>query len=132
MPPETDQPKPDFGFTDTERLLERLSHERLMVFLQDPRTAIHHIEVSTQEAGEFLYLTLSQRVGEERLFLTFWGLGFDQQRQEWLTGEWRWYPTGQLLHMLPQAIAVEDAQAFLDERLAAISPDVTNDTRSSP
>ncbi len=132
MPPETDQPKPDFGFTEAERRLERLSHERLMDFLEDPRTAIHHIEVSSQEAGEFLVLTLSQQVGAERLFLTFWGLGFDQERQEWLTRDWRWYPTGQLLHMLPQAIAVEDAQAFLDERIAAISPDVSNDTCACP
>lgn len=125
MTKETPQASSGFGFTERERLFERISDKRFKALLADERTAVHHIEVSSNNYGEFLFVTMSRPVGQDRSFLTFWGLGFHERRERWLTDEWRWYETQQFLHQIPQKIAPEDAQALIQERIDEIAPYVT-------
>lgn len=125
MSKEAPQPHDPFDFTETERLYERISHARFTAFLTDERTAVHHIEVSSNNYGEFLFVTMSHQAGQDRNFMTFWGLGFHEQRERWLIDEWRWYETYQFRQQIPQKIAPEDAQAWIQERRDEIAPHVT-------
>ncbi len=117
-------PIPDqgFGFTEREQLFERITNERLLALIADERSVVHHLEVSTNNYGEFLFLTISRPVGEAREYRTFWGAGYHEQRERWLMDEWRWYTTEQFLHTLPQKITPEDTQALIQERLEEIAP----------
>jgi hypothetical protein len=123
--PEIPQLNNEFGFTEREKLFERISDKRFKAILVDERTAVHHIEVSSNSYGQFLFVTMSRPVGQDRQFLTFWGLGFHESRERWLTEEWRWYETQQFLHQIPQKIAPEDALALIQERRDEIAPNVT-------
>jgi hypothetical protein len=125
MTPEIPQPNKAFEFSEQEELFERISHERFTSILTDERTAVHSIEVSTNNYGEFLFVTMSRPTGDDRKFLTFWGAGYHESRERWLTNEWRWYETQQFLHQIPQKIAPADAQALIQERLDEIAPYVT-------
>ncbi len=124
MSKEIPQPTDSFGLTEQERLDERISQERFTSIMTDERTAVHHIEVSANDDGEFLFVTMSQPVGEERRFLTFWGLGYHASGERRLIDEWRFYDTQQLLHQIPQRITPEDAQAWIQQRRDEIAPSI--------
>src|SRR5258708_30297303 len=109
MSKELPQPEDTFGFTEKERLYERISHERFMAIVADERTAVHHIEVSTNSYGEFLFITMSQAAGQERKFVTMWGAGFHEFRERWLTNEWPLYNTQEFPQMITQKIAPQHA-----------------------
>src|SRR5258708_33588274 len=130
MGKETTQPSEGFDFTEREQLNERISDKRFRAILADERTAVHHIEVSTNSFGEFLFVTVSQPVGQERQFVTMWGAGYHEYRERWLTNEWRWYQTQEFRQMIPQKIAPEDAQALIQARLDEIAPSVTPPAQS--
>src|SRR5258708_38023095 len=130
MTKEHPHPHDAFGFTEHERLWERINHTRFLALLADPHTTIHHIEVSTNDYGEFLFVTLSQQIGQERQFVTLWGAGYHDQRERWLIDEGGWYETQQYRQMIPQQIALEDAQALVQERLAEIAPSVSSPHQS--
>ncbi len=114
-----------FAFTEREWLDERISDERFQTLLHDEQTVVHQIEVSTNNYGEFLFVTMSRRASMDRAFVTFWGLGFHEQRERWFTGEWRFYETQQFRHQIPQKISPEDAQMLIQDRRDQIAPDVT-------
>jgi hypothetical protein len=74
-----------FGLTERERLSWRVSQERFDEFIQDERTIIHTIESSSNNYGEFLFVTTS-RVGDQgRIFMSFYGLGYHEYRERWFT-----------------------------------------------
>lgn len=97
MPVEQDQPsrypKPaeEFGLTDQERLYDRVTHTRFMTFLDEPATTIHRLDESYNNYGEYLFVTLSRPGSGQRIYITFWGLGFHEYRERWITDEWFWY-----------------------------------------
>src|SRR5258707_6581682 len=117
MGKELTQPTEGFGFTEREQHNERINDKRFRAILADERTAVHHIEVSSNNFGEFLFVTVSQSRGQERQFVTFWGAGFHEYRERWLTNEWRWYITQEVLQTIPQKISPEDARALIQARL---------------
>ncbi len=119
-----------FAFTEREWLDERVSDKRFQTLLQDEQTVVHQIEVSTNNYGEFLFVTMSRRAGTDRAFVTFWSLGFHELRERWFTGEWRFYETQQFLHKIPQQIAPADAQLLIQDRRDQITPDVTPPSQS--
>ena len=53
-------PQEPFGFTELERLYDRISHARLEAILADEQTTIHEIDVSSNAFGEFLFVTASR------------------------------------------------------------------------
>jgi hypothetical protein len=119
-----------FNFTERDHEDERISHERFLALLTDEQTNVHHIDLSTNSFGEFLFVTMSRPIGENRAYLTFWGAGYFEPRERWLTTEWRYYETQQLLHTMPQKIAPEDVQVIVQERLEEIAPYVTPEPQS--
>lgn len=119
------QPDDSFGFTDHERLFDRIGHERFMAILTSEQTAVHFVEVSANNYGEFLFVTMSRPMGDNRTYLTFWGLGFHEQRERWITDEWQWYGLQPSRQMTPQTIAREDAQTLIQARIDEIAPNVT-------
>src|SRR5260221_663093 len=102
MSPERHYPGEGFGLTEHEQLYEHINHKRFLALLTDSETNVHHIDMSTNSFGEFLFVTMSRPVGEERSFLTFWGAGLHELRERWLTNEWRFYETQQFSHQIPQ------------------------------
>jgi hypothetical protein len=130
MSQERPQASDPFDFTEQERRNERINHKRFMALLTDEQTNVHHIDLSTNSFGEFLFVTMSRPVDQERNYHTFWGLGLHEPRERWLIDEWRFYETQQLLHTMPQKIAPEDATALVQERYAEISPYATPQVQS--
>lgn len=80
-----------FSLTEHEQLFSRLSDRRLRELLFTPDTTVHSIELSSNNYGEFLFITASRPKGRGREVLTFWGLGYHEDRERWLTQEWFWY-----------------------------------------
>ncbi len=89
---QTPHPHQPFAFTERERLFDRLSHPRFEALLRDEQTTIHDVKLDTNLYGEFLFVTLSHQQAAERQALTFFGLGFHEHRERWLT-TWSWYET---------------------------------------
>jgi hypothetical protein len=80
------QPLPDgFHLSEKERLFTRVSHERFMSYVADPRTSIHDAQLSTNNYGEFLFVTMSRPTEEEREQYTFFGLGYHEPRDRWIS-----------------------------------------------
>lgn len=114
--PERPQPNDPFNFSDRERLYDRITGERLEAMLKEVETAVHKVELSTNTYGEFLFVTLSRPSNDSRLALTFWGLGYHEYRERWLTDEWNWYQTS--LHTDDETEPLEKSEALrlLQER----------------
>ena len=54
-PPQKPRPADEFGFTKQEQLFDRVSHDRFLEFLGDEATAVHRVEESYNNYGEFLF-----------------------------------------------------------------------------
>lgn len=85
------RPEDAYGLTAHEVLYDRISHERFMALIQAIETVVHQLQVSANNYGEFLFVTTSRTIGDERYRLTFWGLGYHEYRERWLSQEWFWY-----------------------------------------
>lgn len=119
-----------FGFTEEERLRWRVNQDRFKEILSYEQTKIHTIEESSNNFGEFLFVTVS-RVGERvRIYMTFYGYGFHEYRERWLTNEWFWYQTNQSPELLRQRITKDEASEILQERWDSIRPHVRLDTQT--
>ena len=68
--------KEGFIFTDHEKLYNRLNTLRFRNMINDYRTTVHSIEVSTNSFGTFLFVTASYPQKDKREYITFWGAGF--------------------------------------------------------
>lgn len=127
---DTAAPPPEgFGLTERERLFTRVSHDRFMTFLTASDTSIHNAQLSTNNYGEFVFITMSRPQAEEREQYTFFGLGYHEPRDRWITEEWFWYqarPYSQQQEELER----EAVLRLIQERQADISRDVTLHKRS--
>ena len=115
-----------FGLTRQEGLSYRVSDERLRAILDDERTTVHKIEQGENNYGDFVFVIASRPAPQGRALLTFYGLGFHEQREKWFTGEWFWYRTNPFKEVLEQSLSREEAQRVLEKRLASIMPYVTD------
>lgn len=118
-----------FGLTHKEKLFYRVKHERFMGFLTAPHTSIHDAQVSTNTYGEFLFVTASRPGSAEREQLTFFGLGYHEPRDRWITDEWFWYQTRQYLPEQKE-LEVQRVLRLIEDRQAEISTDVALHRRS--
>ena len=128
--PRPPRPEDVFGLTEKERLFDRVSHERLLEFLGDEATSIHRIEESYNNYGEYLFVTLSKASACRRVWLTFYGAGFHEHRERWITQEWFWYRNNPLPKELQQDISWEEAVEMVQERLESILPYVNQQQQS--
>ena len=120
----------EFGFTEQERLFDKVSHARFLEFLDDPKTRVHRIEESTNSFGEYLFVTVSRPGANKRIFMTFYGLGYHEYRERWITDEWNWYQSvrgGELEH---ENIPRQAAKQQVEERYREVKAYAQQDTQT--
>ena len=111
-----------FGFSEEEVNRLRIPDEKLQEILANPNTNIHSINASTNTFGEFMFLRTSKGMGQNRIRMTFYGLGYHQYRERWLYEEWFWYQSQGDMGGQREPMSLEDAQRQLEKRRNALSP----------
>jgi hypothetical protein len=125
-PPRYEPPAARFGLTEQEQLWNRVSDRRLQTLLHDPATTTHRVEISINTYGEYLFLTLSRAHLGKRMALCFWGLGYHEQREQWILDHWRYYATN--TQFLPNTTLTPDqTQAHLTARRRETDPQTTDE-----
>lgn len=118
-------PADTFGLTGKERLYSRVSDKRFQAILTDPTTVIHQVAVDNNLFGEYLFITLSRMDGEQRSALTFYGLGYHDEREQWVTEVWHWYVSQSLSRATQHQISLAEAQQQIQARREEIAPFMT-------
>lgn len=80
-----------FGLSEHEYLYSSVSDQCFHELLNRPDTIVHNLEITSNSYGEFVFVTLSRTVNGRQVWITFFGLGYHEQRERWLTDDWRWY-----------------------------------------
>jgi len=62
--------------------------------------------------------------------MTFYGLGYHEHRERWITKEWFWYQAEPFSDVLNKNISKKEAQELLKQRMEEIAPDLGQDTQS--
>ena len=116
-----------FDITEEEATSWRVSDEKLKEILATPNTSVHDIQITANDFGEFLYLTASRTNTPQRTYMVFYGLGYHQSRERWITQEWFWYQVPQSDVDTQQSLTLEEAEEQLAHRLSNImeAPDHT-------
>lgn len=125
-----ERPEDAFGFSEREQLWDRVSHNHFMQLVGDEATRIHRIELSSNTYGEFLFVTLSRKVGEGPVALTFYGAGYHEQRERWVTDTWAWYETALYGDTAQQTIERDEAIQQINERYAEIASHASENTQT--
>jgi hypothetical protein len=128
--PMPQKPYEVFGLTDKEALWWRVKDEHLKEIIFDNRTTIHRMSEASNNFGEFMFVTTSRNTPQERIGITFFGLGFLEHRERWITDEWYWYQTTIHSNMVGERITKEEAEELLKQRLDSISPYLNEDTQT--
>lgn len=119
-----------YGFSEKERLHWRVSQERFEAILQDDLTVIHKAQETSNMFGEFLFVTTSRQIEQGRVAMTFFGYGYHEYRERWITNEWYWYQANTPPDLLRQQIAKDDAVKILEGRLESIQPLMDENTQT--
>ena len=119
-----------FGISDDEVTRWRVSDERLNEILADTNTTTNKARLSSNTYGEFLFVTASKGQGTGRICMTFYGLGYHQYRERWLTEEWFWYQTSSDMVGSGDKLSIEETKEILSDRIADISPHLDEDTQT--
>lgn len=64
--------------------------------------------------------------------MTFYGLGYHEYRERWITNEWFWYQANVFPKMLEQQIPKDEADQLIQQRKEGILPYVDKGTPQSP
>ena len=128
--PSWQKPYEAFGITEAEVARWRITDERLTEILANPNTTTHTIKMSTNTFGEFLFLTASRGVGQQRVCMTFYGLGYHEYRERWISKEWFWYQSQESLVDIQTKLSGEEVNEKLEQRLAEISPSFDENTQT--
>lgn len=119
-----------FGLTEQEAFSWRVSQERFQEIIDDKQTLIHSIKESSNNFGEFLFVTTSRVGDQRRVAMTFYSLGFHEHRERWITDEWFWYQANVYPEMMQDQIDREDAKEMIQKRLDSIRPYIRQDTQT--
>ena len=128
--PRWQKPYEVFGITEAEVARWRVTDEKLREILADPNTTTHTIKMSSNTFGEFLFLTASRGTGQQRICMTFYGLGFHEYRERWISKEWFWYQSQENMVEIQRKIPGEEISEKLEQRLAEIAPHFGEDTQT--
>mgnify|MGYP001170089670 CR=1 FL=1 len=123
-------PAEEFGFTEHERLFDKISHTRFLEFLDDPKTRVHRIEESTNSYGEYLFVTVSRPGTKKRILVTFYGLGYHEYREKWIAEDWYWYESVQSSLITQPTIPRDEAKRLIEERYREVRAYAQNDTQT--
>ena len=122
--PAPKRPYEIFGLTEKEQLYWRVSQERFQAILEDEQTQVHEINHSSNNFGEFLFITTSRPGNQGRICMTFYGLGYHEYRERWITDEWFWYQGNLSPELQGKRLEPEEVQAILEQRRESIDPDI--------
>jgi hypothetical protein len=122
----------NFEFTPNEMLFNQLAHDRFLALLNALNTSILHVTLTTNLYGEFLFITLrhAARIELERS-LTFYGLGFHDQRERWITDTWAWYDAHAQPDKSNPPVAKADVLRTIDERKREVEASARHTTQSN-
>lgn len=62
--------------------------------------------------------------------MTFYGLGYHEERERWITKEWFWYQAHADTDMLQQHIDKDEVRETLKRRLESIQPYIERNTQT--
>jgi hypothetical protein len=124
MTKEIPQPASGFEFTEHEKLYDRLSDERFMEMIRDERTTVHDIATSSNMYGEFLFVTASRPNVTKLDCVTFFGLGFHEKRERWITETWSWYDAHQTEERLAITVDWGEVEVLIQTRRDEIAEDM--------
>lgn len=113
------QPTPCFSFTEREKLYDLIAHSRFLSIVAQPDVDIHEVNESTNSFGEFLFVTLSCRTEQPKKLYTFYGLGYHEHRERWITDTWQWYESQRSTQQLPLLDKDEAVQQVKDRETYA-------------
>lgn len=130
QPPRQPKPGDEFGLTEHEQLFDRVGHERLLQLLEDPDMTVHQVEESYNNYGSFLFVTMSKLVKNRRILVTFWGLGFHESRERYITQEWFWYFANPFPPTLQSHVDKEEAKQTIQERHHKMAAHAQENTQS--
>jgi hypothetical protein len=125
------KPYEEFGLNEKEALYWRVGKERFEELLNDDQTLIHEINESTNSFGEFMFVTTSRPGEKGRIYMTFYGQGYHEQRERWITDEWYWYQATPYLDLLRKKLEKGEAQELIEQRLEEIKPYISEDTQTN-
>lgn len=128
--PHWQKPYEVFDVTEAEVARWRVTDEKLREILANPDTTTHTIKMSTNTFGEFLFLTASRSTSQQRVCMTFYGLGFHEYRERWISEEWFWYQSQESMIDVRSKMSVEEVVEKLEQRLADISANLSKDTQT--
>ncbi|MBN1536889.1 MAG: DUF2958 domain-containing protein [Anaerolineales bacterium] len=134
-PEQLPQPAPKkpyeiFGFTENESLYWRVSDNRFEEILEDKQTVVHTIQESSNNYGEFLFVTASRPGLQERICITFFGLGYHEYRERWISNEWFWYQSSPTRELLGKKMDKDEAKEILSKRQDFIAPYLSENTQT--
>ncbi|HMN11531.1 MAG TPA: hypothetical protein PKD55_04320 [Bellilinea sp.] len=129
-PPRRKTSAEEFGFTERERLFDKVSHTRFLEFLDDPQTKVHRIEESINSYGEYLFVTVSRPGTKKRILVTFYGLGYHEYREKWIAEDWYWYESVQSSLITQPTIPRDEAKRLIEERYREVRAYAQNDTQT--
>lgn len=97
-------PQSCLSFTEREKLYDQVSHQRFLSILRQPEIEIHEVKEDVNSFGEFLFVTISCRNDQPRKLYTFYGLGYHDHRERWISETWQWFESQRKLNafMPPQ------------------------------
>jgi hypothetical protein len=113
-----------FGLTEKEQLFWRVSQERFQAILEDEQTQVHEIKDSHNNYGNFLFVTTSRPGRPERICMTFFGLGFHEYRERWITDEWFWYQRNLTPELQKSKLTQKEVQSILEQRRDSIAAEI--------
>lgn len=87
-------------FSEHERLNTTMTHKRFMALIERADVDIHEVKLDSNTFGEYLFITLSCRTDPTRTIYTFWGMGYHDYRERWITDSWGWYEASRKHHSL--------------------------------
>jgi hypothetical protein len=124
------RPEDIYGISENEQLFNRISHERFLGVVRDLETAVHQIQISSNNYGEFLFVATSREQEQTRYRLTFWGLGYHESRERWIMEEWYWYEAYPTQKTDSQSLTKEEAEQLIQERLDEIDHEPSQATQT--
>lgn len=80
-----------FGLTEREDLYDLVRDARFRELLQRQDIDVVEAHVDTNSFGEYLFVTLRRQHHGQTYCISCYGLGFHEQREQWITDHWRWY-----------------------------------------
>jgi len=119
-----------FGLTKKEVLSWCVDHERFEEIFNDDQSIIHEVKDSSNHFGEFLFVTTSRPGDQDRICMTFYGLGYHEYRERWIIDEWFWYQVNPIPDTLRKKLEKEEAKEIISQHREEIWSDVRLDTQT--